>query len=218
MIRRSNFICFIGIDGAGKTTHANALVDIMKKNGINCKYVWCRFEPFLIAPFITVARVLFLRKKDMFKNYGKYSTAKKKLLKNVFLSKLYQYLILSDYFFQVFLKIKIPLRFGKNIICDRYIHDTIITDLAVYLSYSTEKIEKVLGKCLYFFPKPDLSFLIDVPEEIAYQRKDDTPSLDYLKERREMYLDIGKEYGMIILDGTKELEELQQEIERKVFQ
>lgn len=218
MMRRGNLICFIGIDGAGKTTHAKALAEIMKKNGVECKYVWCRFEPFLIAPFITVARVLFLRKKDMFKNYGEYSIAKKNLLKNGFLSKLYQYLILSDYFLQVFLKVKIPLRFGKNIICDRYIHDTIITDLAVYLGYSDEKIKKVLGRCLYFFPKPDLSFLIDVPEEIAFQRKDDTPSIEYLRERRNIYLNIGKEYEMVILDGSKKLEELQCEIERKVFQ
>ena len=55
MKRKGNFICFIGIDGAGKTTHAKALAKIMEKNGVKCKYMWCRFEPFLIAPFITLA-------------------------------------------------------------------------------------------------------------------------------------------------------------------
>lgn len=55
---------------------------------------------------------------------------------------------------------------------------------------------------------PDILFLIDLPEEIAHKRKDDVPSVDYLRDRRKMYLYIGNEYKMTILDGSMPLDEL----------
>ena len=51
-------------------------------------------------------------------------------------------------------------------------------------------------------------FLIDIPEEVAFHRKSDIPSIDYLNVRRDYYLSIAKEYGMVILDGTKDKDEL----------
>ena len=217
-LMKNILICFIGMDGSGKTTHAKTLVKVMKEHGIKSKYVWNRFESSIVLrPFMIIAKVLFLHGKDMFDDYIEYSYSKKKLFKNRFLSAMYQYNVLLDYSLQIFLKIKVPLIFGKNIICDRYIYDTIV-DLKVDLHYPDAKIKNILKNLFYLLPKPELIFLIDVPEEIAFQRKDDTPSIEYLRERRNIYLNIGKEYGMVILDGSKKLEELQCEIERRVFQ
>ncbi len=215
---RIKIICFTGIDGSGKTTHATLLAETMKQKGIKCKYVRCRFEHFFTKPLMLLSRALFLSGKDMFDNYTDFSVAKKKLLKNNFLSRIYKYLILFDYFLQTFFKINIPLIFNVKIIIDRYVYDTIITDIAVYLGYSDERIKKIFKTCFHFFPVPNLTFLIDIPEEIAYQRKDDTPSIEYLKERRNIYLNMGKEYKMVILDGSKKLEDLQCEIGKRVFQ
>jgi len=121
--------------------------------------------------------------------------------------------LMFDYSLQIIFKVKLPLIFGKNIVCDRYIYDTMITDLSVDMNYSRDKVTNVLKNLLRFFPEPNITFLIDVPEEIAYKRKDDTPSIEYLRERREIYLDVGRKYGMIILDGSKRLEELQLELQ-----
>ena len=103
----------------------------------------------------------------------------------------------------------------KNIVCDRYIYDTVV-DLATDLNYSDSKRNSVLRNFLRLSPKPDMIFLIDLPEEIAYQRKTDVPSINYLRERREIYLNIGKECGMTLLDGSKELGELENLILNKV--
>jgi len=218
--KKSSFlICFTGIDGSGKTTLAKELVELLNKKGVMCKYVYGRLKQFILKPFMITGIKMFLRKKDIFEDYTGYSNTKKRAIEgHSFLSKLYQQISLFDYSLQLLFKVKLPLVFGKNIVCDRYIYDTVITDLSVYVNYSRSEIKKLLKKCFYIAPKPDIVFLIDLPEEIAYQRKDDTPSMEYLVERREIYLEVGKEEGMVVLDGTKSLEELQTEIERRVFQ
>lgn len=212
-MKRGIFICFTGIDGSGKTTLSKSLVDEMKRKGIECRYVYNRFNPFLLKPFMMIARAIFLRGKDMFEDYTEDSDAKKRLFKNRLLSMIYQSFLLFDYSFQIFLKVKIPLMLGRNIICDRYIYDTVCTDLAVDLNYSKKTTTDILRKCLYLFPQPDITFLIDVPEEIAYERKDDVPSIDYLKDRRNIYLCIANVYNMIEIEGDRGIED----IERKIF-
>ena len=210
-------ISFTGIDGTGKTTLSKELVKSLKERGIECKYVYGRLKPFILKPFMLLGEWIFLRGRDVSRNYSDYANTKRTAIEhNSILSRIYQRILLFDYVLQIFFKVKVPLSFGKNIVCDRYIYDTVITDLSVDMDYSEDKTIQLLNNLMRFFPKPDITFLIDVPEEIAYQRKDDTPSLEYLRERRDTYLSVGNKYKMVILDGTKKLEELQCEIEKEV--
>ena len=200
-------VCFIGIDGSGKTTQAKALVRALEEHGIRSKYVWNRFEPRLTKPFMLAGKALFFRGKGMLQNYAEYSNTKKRLFQNPIIAILYQYLVLLDYLAQAVIHVRLPLLRGKNLVCDRYAHDT-VADLAVDFGYSIKTTSR-LNRLLYLLPKPDIVFLIDVHEEIAYQRKDDVPSIEHLKERREIYLAMRK--GVIMLDGSKgdaELESL----------
>jgi len=212
------FICLTGMDGSGKTTLSKELVELLNKKGIKCRYVYGRLNPFILKLFILIGDWLFLRGKDISKNYSEYSNTKRKAIeKHSFLSKVYQQILMFDYSLQIFFKVKLPLIFGKNIVCDRYIYDTIITDLSVDMNYSKDKVISMLNNLLRYSPEPDITFLIDVPEKIAYQRKDDTPAVEYLEERRRVYLDVGKTYKMVILDGSKSLEDLKNSIQKEVF-
>ena len=76
------------------------------------------------------------------------------------------------------------------------------------MNYSKGITTRELKRYSSLFPKPDIIFLVDVPAEIAYQRKCDVPSLSYLEERNKIYHSIQGEYGMIPLDGCKTVEEL----------
>ena len=202
-MKKGIFICFTGIDGSGKTTLANMLVESMKQENMKYRYVYNRYSPFLIKPFMIAARALFLRKNNIFKNYEDDSRAKKKIFRNHALSVLYLCCVLFDYSIQILVKTTIPLMSGSNIICDRYIYDTICTDLAIDLDLSEEYVLSLLEKSFVLFPRPNITFLIDIPEEVAYSRKDDVPSLEYLRDRRSVYLRLCKRSNMITLDGLK---------------
>lgn len=218
MKSKAFLICFTGIDGSGKTTLSKELVELLNKKGVKCKYVYARLSPFVLKPFISIGRLIFHLGNDISKNYSEYSNTKRRaIIRHSFLSRVYQQILLFDYLLQIFFKVELPLVFGKNIVCDRYIYDTVITDLSVDMNYSKDKVINLLNNLLRFFPEPDMTFLIDVPEEIAYQRKDDMPSVDYLKERRKRYVDVGNEYGMVILDGSKGLDELKNMIQKRAF-
>ena len=154
----------------------------------------------------------------MFEDYTRYSSAKNSVIKrHSFLFVFYRYVLQFDYFLQILFKVRLPFMLGKNIVCDRYVYDTAITDLSVDMNLSSSEIQDLIERFFYIAPKPDLAFLIDLPEEIAFQRKDDTPSIEYLKERRDIYLDIGKEYEMEVLDGSRSLDELESLMQKEVF-
>ena len=214
----TKLICFTGIDGSGKTTLAKGLVETMEKKGIRYKYVYGRLEPFILRPFIAIGRKIFLRGKDMFRDYTEYSSTKNGAIEHhSFLFTFYRYILLFDYFLQLLFKIRIPLMLGRNIVCDRYVYDTVITDLSVDMNLSKSEIKDLIKRFFYIAKKPDLTFLIDLPEEIAFQRKEDTPSIEYLKKRRDIYLDIGREEGMVALDGSRSLDDLKDIIQGEVF-
>lgn len=214
---KAKVICFTGMDGAGKTTLAKFLVEEMKKRGLKCNYVYGRYKPFLARPALAFGKFLFLRGRDI-KEYEDYSSAKRDAVRRYSLvASIYQKILLFDYSLQLITKIIFLKVLGRTIICDRYVYDTVMNDIP-RADDDFDHLNGLIEKCFRIAPEPDLVFLIDLPEEIAYQRKDDTPSISYLKERRNIYLDIGKEYNMRLLDGCKDLNNLKNTIYKNVRQ
>lgn len=205
----STLICFTGIDGSGKTTLAKKLAGALLQEGIEAKYVYARYIPFLLKPFMLVGKYLFLRKENPNENFANYSRVKREATKKrKALSLVYQWLLISDYILQIAFKVWLPTIFGKSIICDRYIFDTLANDLAIDFNYSISDVDAFLGRWMQFIPKPQLIIFVDVPEEISLQRKTDIPSIDYLKERRPLLQHMAQKLGMFTIDGTNKLNEL----------
>ena len=171
------------------------LVDAMNKEGIKSEYVWCgwrQFETFLLKHMARIAKSL------RHHSHRKYDIEPD--ITGEIHNSFYRYLILIDYVFSSVPKVSIPLALGRNIVCDRYVYDVIGGLLENH---------PLMGKvALNLLPKPDLVFLVNLPEEVAYQRKDDIPSVDYLKKKRAVYLRMEKKYKMTIIDGSKELADL----------
>ena len=208
-------VCFVGIDGSGKTTLANSLIASCEQHGVRCRYLWGGFNSSftIFKPFMAVAKGTVFRGNRFMEE----SRTKGRVVRSTLLSTIYQYLMLVDYVFQAFFKIRVPLAFGRNVICDRYIYD-LIASIAVILAYPGSRTHSLLDRSLAVVPKPDLVFLVDVPEELARKRKDDTIALDSLPLRREIYLQMARQHGMTILDGTSDPDELSRLATSKVLQ
>lgn len=212
--KKGIFICFTGIDGSGKSTQAKKLVKNLSRDGVKSKYVYARLVPIIFKPLLIVSNLFFLRDKNINKDYENRLHTKKNILKkHIFLSKIFYTIMLFDYYLQLLYKIKLPLLLNKNVVCDRYIYDTIITDIAVDIEYSEDRIFNLIERCLSILPAPDIVFLIDLPEEVAYKRKSDILSIEYLRDRRKYYLSVADKFNMIKING----DEGKEDIERRIF-
>jgi len=206
MSRKGQLICFIGIDGAGKTTLAKRMDSAFKDQGLDSQYVYGRVTPFISRLFMGLGRILLLKRKkeDIFSDYNAYTTQKQKILKNGYLSKIYTWSLLTDQVIQANMRLRFKLLSGKTLFCDRYVFDTVITDIVPNLQISPEDAMSLISQLLNIMPKPDLIFLIDLPSEIAYSRKNDVPHISYLSERRELYCLLREKLDtkIVVLDGS----------------
>ena len=210
-MKDSILICFIGIDGSGKTTQAKALFYWLKKSDIDVRYTWNRFDPKLMKIVEAFAKVVF-SKPDIsnFDRYENFLGKKKMILKNRFIGLLYQTYMVSEYLLYVLFKLRPESSSGRVVICDRYVHD-LATLLAMELGYTNEQLFKLFHFLMAFTPKPTVIFLLDLPEEIAYKRKTEQPKR-ILKEKREAYLALGRFYNTVKIDGSKNFYEINKQI------
>ena len=203
MEKEFRLINIIGIDGAGKTTLAKSLARELQGKGLSVNYKYCQYFAKLLYPVKLIAKLSIMRKTDEFKDYGGYNKTKKQTSsRHPTLANIYAGIWLVDYIIQVFFKIVIDLFLGKKLIIDRYIFD-----IAVNLSLTTNNNICYAKKIIDFFykmaPSPDLVIFVDIPEEVAFDRKDDIQDVEYLRERRERYLALIDKYQIKVINGDQ---------------
>ena len=199
-------ISFSGIDGSGKSTLCNNVLEALRTNDVPSRVVYGRFLPATMAPLFKLVDKLMLHKK---KSSGQSSDSHRKSKRNLLSKPVFTKLFLTGVFFdqvmRIFLKITLPSLFKKGIIvCDRYLLDTIVTDIALSCGLNEKETTRLLQQWIRLFPKVDVAFFVHVPPEVAYQRKQDVHSLNVLKELSSNYMYAAKRTGVTILDGTKD--------------
>jgi len=203
-------ICFIGIDGSGKSTLAKKIFERIRLKNKKVRKAYGRHLPLLSKFLIIIGRRLFLKNQNMFEDYDKYLANKKKIFRETSrLANIYMSLIVAEYYFEIIFKIIIPYKLGYSIVCDRYVYDTIINEISIDMNLSIEETYELLQKFWRFIPRPDITFFIKVPEEIAFKRKDDIPSLSYLRIRNKLYTKLADKEKILTLDGTQDPDELE---------
>jgi len=221
MTKRS-LIVFTGIDGSGKTTQSELLVKCLKNDGIKTLYVWSRWEPLFLRPFINRWKCKVTKDSpESNSKIDKIKDKKKNLLSNPIFRWLWLVSFLIDYSLQIFVKIRISLLKRQIIISDRIFYDSVI-DQAINLgnrkNWLLDALDSFWFRCL--FPKPDIVIYVDCPEDIAFTRnmaKNDTPNIEYLKERRKLYLQLADKYRWFKIDGTLPVDKIAVQIKDKIY-
>ncbi len=232
-MRKKQRIALIGLDGSGKSANISKMKSATEFE--DYKFVWVRWKPILLAP----AYWLLKRKvkkskgsseagdntehqkntaeqKELSREYSQKSGMKSKIFKNPIVRGVWMFLALTDYFFQFYFKTFVYLVGRKNIIFDRFYLDLFV-DQGINFGYSPEKIDKLINRKKWLFPKIDKIIYICVSPEVCYQRKDDIPNMDYLLRRYDIYETLCKNTGWVTINGELPLEEVYEEIKKEII-
>jgi thymidylate kinase len=197
----SCFICFIGIDGSGKTTHAQALLRALSERNLNVIHVSPRSSlMYLLLPerlrrsvkgTHVRPRNLMIQKMKVFPRV------------NIFMN----FLIVPTlmYVFLTYLLTIKPLLKKFVVVCDRYFYDLLF-------SLFGKKALLLVG----LIPKPYLGILLDLPVDQAFTRMHDMEDkrvpYDFYEKLRKWYIALAKQQGFLIVDSTDEFEKVHKKI------
>ena len=174
----SKLINVVGIDGAGKTRLCKALLQAVQKRYPATEYVHSYHEPFILKPIKFLARAIFMRGVDQSKDYTRYRERKFYASnKYRFLSTIYGLVWILDYALQTMMKVGLLSFLGRRIIIDRYVFDTVL-NASLTSNWPPEITHRLVAILLKVLPKPDVVFLIDIPEAVAFERKMDIKSIE----------------------------------------
>jgi thymidylate kinase len=199
------FICFVGIDGSGKTTHAIGLVKALAKQHLNSLYVRPRYELLRFLP-VRIDRWVqkhfhirsILAKDTRFADHGNSKSILLHSSEHGTHKAVISYLLLVYALISYQLTIK---RYSKRsyVVCDRYFFD--------WFFEADKPGSLALARLL---PKPDLGFFMDIPVSLAYKRmtskEDKFMALDYYESLRRRYISVSKMERFITIDSSKDFE------------
>ena len=174
---------FTGIDGSGKTTQVQLLVDYFRKKGIKVKSVQ-QFAPDpLEKPFLRIAAPALKKLERSASNKTYFE--QKNSNRGSFLKSLLRICNVA----RIVCRGVIHTRGGiisnrsQTIIFDRYFYDALIKVKWMY--GISDRLEKALMKLV---PQPFLLFYLDVPAEEAWNReKDGDTTLDQHRWKKQLY-------------------------------
>lgn len=201
----------MGTDGAGKSTSARRLAELQFPER-RVKYLYCQHRPFLLWILKLPARLFFMRRTDQFRNYDQYKTYKDRATgKRPWLTRLYALLCYFDAWLQTWPRMLWARWTADVILVDRYYLDWVV-NLGVLKKNSLDGMLRDARRLEWVLPRAELHVFLDVTEATAFQRKSDIQSVEYLRERKERYLQLAPHYGFQVVDANQDAETVFQQV------
>jgi thymidylate kinase/glycosyltransferase involved in cell wall biosynthesis len=212
--RGAGTVVLSGVDGAGKSTQIQLLVDGLRERGLRVETLWCRWDPLVVKPAIKLLGTLSRRGGGAPSTNGAASAAgggvrgsssmvarrrliRARLLSNPVFAKVWKGLMVIDYGLPLSVRVRRARRGSDVLLLDRYWYDVMVD-----YSFGRDLADppRVLTALL---PQPDGMVILDVDEDAALRRKTDTPDRLYLTERRRLYRAAADRWGARIVDATR---------------
>jgi dTMP kinase len=179
MGKKGVFICIEGLDASGKTTHANRLVEDLRRKGFDAIYT-TEPSPGEIGGFIRT-----------------HVLQRKKRVPSVVEALLFA----ADRVDHVEREIKPALQKGKIVVCDRYLYSSLAYQGAAGLDLNW--IREINKNAL----APDLAIYIDVPPEVVVKRirrkKSVMERLEIQGKVQEIYMRLVEDGLLVRVDGNR---------------
>lgn len=208
---KTKMICFMGLDGSGKSTSIEHAYQQLKKEGKKVKIVRAAYVAVISRFFIKIGKRILLKKNaDEYKDYNSYLKELRKNANKGFVYRVFSFLTTIEFKAQIFFRIRMNRFFGYNLLVDRYVYDNVVT-YAANLGLGKEYMVKTMNTKWKRSPKPDLIIYIKTPVDICFSRKDDTPSELYLEIREPLYDIVSDLYNAKIISGEQPKENMLKE-------
>lgn len=217
----SFLVTLSGIDGCGKTTQARALQSAFRICHLRADNVWMRGgSARWIALLTRLTRSLAKRPNegplDELSGTEAKIRRRQERLRSPGLRSAWAWLTAIELMLQYTWRVTLPLLRGRVIICDRYMYDA-LADWSAYFEEPAIERRMQARVLRFLLPRPDISFWLDVPIEVAQSRsQDDLPS-DFLSCQRVAYERLNELHRFQRLDGSVSSEEISAQVAQKVL-
>jgi thymidylate kinase len=211
-----------GIDGCGKTTQSELLVEWLEQEGYSAGYQWLRWEPSIL-PILQKIRSLFGKtssksttistssdkRESENKAHGRWSSLKGSLMASHIFRYFWMKYATSDYFSTY--KKTCGNWQSDYIVMDRYIFDFVVDQSLNFGIQPREFLTASESTKLSNMQKPEFSVFINIPAEVGYERKLDGTPLQYLKKREALYGNFN-DNNVLQVNGEQSPDSIHQEI------
>lgn len=218
MPRSEGFVVtFSGIDGAGKSTQIELLMDYLRQEGRRPIYLWTRGG---YTPFFERLKAYLRRLPGRAVPPSGHNPGRTQAFRKGWVRRLWLVLALLDLLWTYGMQVRWWRWRGRAVVCDRYVWDTQV-DFRLY--FPQEQVENwwLWRRLVGVTPRPDAAFLLLVPVEESVSRSDvkgepfrDPPEL--LAQRLTEYQARARAGHWQGLDGQRGVDDLAGEIQARV--
>jgi thymidylate kinase len=215
--RYAPLFCFTGIDGCGKSTQVQRLARRLRAAGWPTVTVWTGGQKtvtgalvrlgqrYLHAPRRGADRRFLAPQGDqraLAAEFSQYLTSSHRLFqRHRLLGRSWLDVSIFEHMLEIDLSVLPHLFCKRAVVCDRYLYRSVV-NAAVLLDISVSEVPHLLRHpALCLVPRPTIYFLLDMKAEVAYRRKIDLPSVEYVERRVPLYRAIAALTGMTVIDG-----------------
>lgn len=206
----STVICIIGPDGAGKSTQARKLIEVLQRRGIDCEYRWFGAHHLVSLPLLGYARLVGLSEVEQLESGRKIGYHY--FWRSSVVSTLYPFLLLLDTFITYLFRIRLPhMVFGRTFVCDRFVHDIVVR---VMLSTGDDEFHRsAVGRWfLQMVPERSTVFLLTADVETLRSRRDDVRQDETIERMVKLYDELATDLNIRRIDATDSPERIHEEI------